>query len=324
MKRLLYCVLFATVLPMFGCFPKPSVEGVHLSGWDYPLLQKTQNLRAGAIAAYDTKDYRKCIAYSQQIFVLKKGKLQDYYRTAKAYATIKNTDSAFVYLNAYLEMRISSGVELEWNWNVKDPNDTGGMSLKDDTVFIYLKNDARWDKITSTLNSSSENFKSKINEELEDELIALGNEDQRVRNDAKVSEKEMDSVDKSNQKKFDTIIKQYGMPGISTVGLQGVLAVFGIVQHYGEKGMDKYLPSIEKLSESGEFPTMLLAYLEDRNNMFKRKPQVYGTQFGPCHLLLWYIITKKSTLYPIAEKEYVDTRRAEAGMGSLKDYLKQK
>ncbi|HKQ06784.1 MAG TPA: DUF6624 domain-containing protein [Blastocatellia bacterium] len=126
-----------------------------------------------------------------------------------------------------------------------------------------------------------------------------------------------DRLDKRNIKKLAKIIEKYGWPARSSVGKEGSLAAFLVVQH-GDLGYQKkYFPLLKEAVNKGEADRDDAALLEDRILMREGKKQIYGTQ------LQFNEGTKKLELWPIEDEEGVDTRRASVGLEPLAEYMKR-
>lgn len=75
-----------------------------------------------------------------------------------------------------------------------------------------------------------------------------------------------------------------------------------------------YYSYLEEAVKRGEFPMSSLALVMDRMLGFDhKKEQVYGTQMLNAG--------GEITVLPIRDPENVDKRRAEIGLGPLKDYI---
>jgi hypothetical protein len=160
------------------------------------------------------------------------------------------------------------------------------------------------------------------NEALSQELVSMAENDQSVR-DALVADgslgnygyhPRMEAVHKSNAARLATIIKQYGWPGISLVGEDGVRAAWLIAQHsIGDPTFMRHCLSLLKQAASNnEVIPWHVAMLEDRIRMYEGKPQIYGTQFQP---------NKNGELepYPIENPESVNERRRAVGLNTIEE-----
>jgi hypothetical protein len=112
------------------------------------------------------------------------------------------------------------------------------------------------------------------------------------------------------------IINERGWVGKSVVGGQANMALWLVIQHGPVEMQEKYLPQLRASVLEGESQGSHLAMLEDRVQMFKGEPQIYGSQIVPDEA------TGKMKVYEILEPEYVNQRRKEVGLGPIEDYVK--
>jgi hypothetical protein len=172
-------------------------------------------------------------------------------------------------------------------------------------------------------------------EALRHELIKMGKEDQKYRQEMmdlmkKLSGpdskrtmkrfeavgKRQDLIDRKNMKRLDEIVQRYGWPTKSMVGAQASGVAFLIVQHGDVSHMKKYFPLVNEAASRNEAEPRDAAMLEDRILMNEGKKQIYGTQLRTDNL------TKELKLWPIENEEEVDARRAAVGLMPMAEYLK--
>jgi hypothetical protein len=168
---------------------------------------------------------------------------------------------------------------------------------------------------------------------LQRELLKMGKEDQRHRNrmmslmkqglkDPKVQKRfieitrAQDTIDLKNMSRLREIIQKHGWPGVGLVGREASSAAFLLLQHAELSDQKTYFPMLKAAAEKYDASIADSSMLEDRILMREAKPQVYGTQLSTNH------ITGKLELWPIAEEESVDSRRAAVGLPPLAQYLK--
>lgn len=156
--------------------------------------------------------------------------------------------------------------------------------------------------------------------ELAAELIALGKQDQAVRPDVNgkldpEAIKRMNEEDARREQRLAAIIDAKGWPGISMVGHEAASSAWLIAQHASPAFLKRCVPLMKAAAEKGEMAPGQLALSVDRDLMNDDKPQIYGSQ------LRWSTGTKPE-LYPIADREHVDERRAAMGLEPLAAYLK--
>ncbi|MDR2284793.1 MAG: GNAT family N-acetyltransferase [Sphingobacterium sp.] len=145
------------------------------------------------------------------------------------------------------------------------------------------------------------------------ELIRMADEDlfarERLMAEGKLSggyHPEMEAVHRTNAARLRQIIKTIGYPSISKVGAKASDDAWLIVQHaIGEP--DFMLDCYEKmLSCRDDLNPANIAYLYDRIQVFKEKPQRYGTQF-----------LEGGIIYPVEDKERLNVERARMNLPAL-------
>jgi hypothetical protein len=161
---------------------------------------------------------------------------------------------------------------------------------------------------------------STLNESLRAELLAMKQEDQRVRIPfgpamTRQQQEEWRQVDARNQTRVEAIISEYGWPGNSLAGKDGSAAAWLLVQHFSPAFQEKCLPLLESAVAKGEATPRNYAYLLDRVRMHEGKAQVYGTQFRT--------INGITAAVPIEDPDHLDERRRAVGLGPWADYEKQ-
>jgi hypothetical protein len=120
-------------------------------------------------------------------------------------------------------------------------------------------------------------------------------------------------IDSSNLIMVEKIIKDYGYPGKSLVGVPSNEAAFYVIQH--SRVIDKYLLFVKQAAEKNELPFRLYAMMLDRSLMNQGKEQVYGTQ--AMGFQVEDAKTRKKEMrmiiWPIQDAAFVNQRRKEAG-----------
>jgi hypothetical protein len=128
--------------------------------------------------------------------------------------------------------------------------------------------------------------------------------------------RKMAAVDKKNRARLAEVVKKYGWPGKSLVGRDGAHAAWLMLQHAdNDRAFQKRCLKLMNEAPKGEVEPADIAYLTDRVLVGDKKKQRYGTQ----------LVGEKGTFKPepIEDEANVDKRRAEMGLGTLKEYLKQ-
>lgn len=165
-----------------------------------------------------------------------------------------------------------------------------------------------------------------VDEDLRRELLARGEEDQRIRRLA-AAQADPDtgllpdglgeqwlSIDDDNTRWLADLAASKGWPGRTLVGDEAAAAAWLLAQHADQDPVQQraFLGFLRGAVTQGEASATHLAYLEDRVRVNAGQPQLYGTQFtgtgetiGPC---------------PIEDLGQLDERRAQAGLEPFADY----
>ncbi|WP_104382404.1 DUF6624 domain-containing protein [Sphingobacterium sp. HMA12] len=147
-----------------------------------------------------------------------------------------------------------------------------------------------------------------VDEKLAKELIQLANADRLLREDlaqksalGKGYHPKMEAVHRANAKRLCEIIDKIGYPGISKVGEEASEAAWLIVQHAVSEPL--FMQNCYQLMtmEKKDINLAHIAYLYDRIQCFKGKPQRFGTQ-----------LTADGGIYPVENKE--DLNKLRLGM----------
>ncbi|MBC5992879.1 hypothetical protein H8S84_08540 [Pontibacter sp. SD6] len=242
-----------------------------------------------------------------------KGSASDHYNAACSWALAGNKNKAF----AHLEQAIAKGYLAVAHW-------------QKDTDLSSLHADKRWPKLVDDLKRSVAAIEAKYNQPLKAQLESIYEKDQQIRREfvaareqhgmesAEVKElgQKMEQIDQENLKQIMPLIETYGWPGKSMVGMHASSAVFLVIQHAPKEVMEKYLPLLREAAAKGEASKNHLAMMEDRVRMNQGLPQLYGSQ------VQMDSDTKQWVLYKVEDEANLDKRRAEMGLGPIKDYLK--
>ena len=123
-------------------------------------------------------------------------------------------------------------------------------------------------------------------------------------------EKEIDpNIDHENLEIVISFLEKCGMPTLEEVNDVQMAGIWAVLQHAPAKYQSQYIPLLEESARKGDLKWSVIALMKDRALMYEGKPQLYGSQI------------RNGELYDLYEPEYVDQRREEIGMGSLKEYL---
>lgn len=158
-------------------------------------------------------------------------------------------------------------------------------------------------------------------DELRAELIAMAEEDLRVRGellaDGTLNDgyaPRMEAVHRRNAARLEDIVAAHGWPGRALVGDVASRAAWLVLQHaIGNPSLQRRgLEWLRAAAERDDVPEIEVAMLEDRIRVYEGKPQRYGTQFD-------FDRTGRITPYPIEDEAGVDGRRARLGLPSMGD-----
>jgi hypothetical protein len=236
------------------------------------------------------------------------------YNLACTYSIVKNSDSAFKYLNLALVKDSSSQV-------LTDPD------------FYNLVGDKRWSMIeemqASKLRHKASRHKS-ASLSLAMRLWRIQMLDQALYSEIDITNKKYgnksrqsdslwkikERINESNLVVIRKLLDTEGWPRKSEAG-SAASAVFLVIQHSNDKTQKRYLSLLEKAFKAGEADWQDYALMKDRVLVSEKKPQLYGSQ------LTYDEKTQKYKLYPTADPKNVDKRRAKFGMMPLNIYVKQ-
>src|SRR3954471_1692107 len=159
-----------------------------------------------------------------------------------------------------------------------------------------------------------------VNELLRRELVAMREEDLRVRGELEAAGElggpyvpRMEAVHVRNAARLRELIAQYGWPAEDVAGEDGAKAAWFIVQHaVGEPEFQrKVLVLLLENAASGRIPAWHAALLEDRIALHEGRPQRFGSQ--------WVDSPEDGRIRPwqLADPEHVNELRASVGLPPL-------
>jgi hypothetical protein len=261
---------------------------------------------AEAQAAYDGKQWATCADLYLALAEREQGKRKELslYNGACCHALAGKPDLAF----ATLERAVEAGMrDLE--------------HVAKDTDLASLHSDARWPKLIAAIEQRVAAWEKSLGApELRRELLAMVAEDQAARTawiakrDDKALGEKVAEVDRRTTARMKEIVARHGWPGTPLVGDDGEHAAWLLVQHAdADLAFQKQcLTLIEPLVARGEAGATSHAYLYDRVAVAEKRPQRFGTQFGP-----------DGEPLPIEDEANVDARREAIGLSSMAEYRKQ-
>lgn len=122
----------------------------------------------------------------------------------------------------------------------------------------------------------------------------------------------MQEIDRDNSAWMKTLVERHGWPTISRVGKQASGEAWLLVQHAEVEFQEQCLPLLRAAVEAQDADPKNLAYLEDRVNMYRGRPQRYGTQFKSG--------ANGLEVHTLEDPARVDEWRAAIGLGPLAEY----
>lgn len=277
--------------------------------------EKYAELTKEAFELYQAKEYLMAgKKYSDAFITLNnQGSMADRYNAACAWAQAKEIDSSFVQLYKIVQKGKYKNLK----------------KIKKDNNLRNLHSDLRWKEVIQIVTENKFQAEKDLDEALIRKLDKILKEDQKHRlqfdkiekkhgrNSKKVKEQlklihEKDSINLIEVKK---ILDSRGWLGQETIGKEGSVTLFLVIQHSDLETQLKYLPMLREAVKKGNAYPSDLAFLEDRVAVSQGKKQIYGSQIG----------TDTSTgeyyLYPLIDPANVDERRSEVGLKPLAEYL---
>lgn len=208
-------------------------------------------------------------------------------------------------------------------------NNTKWMSK--DSDLKGLRETSQWNNILELVQANQDEYEKNFDKPLKEKLEKIYVKDQTLRllyNEALEKfgrgSEEMDFFwetvarqDSINEKEVIEIIETRGWVGASEVGERANMVIWLVIQHAPVEIEERYLPLLRESVLKGESKGRHLAMLEDRINMYKGLPQVYGSQ------ITTDTETGKYVLYKLIDPEYVNQRRKEIGLGPIEEYVKE-
>jgi len=119
-----------------------------------------------------------------------------------------------------------------------------------------------------------------------------------------------------NEKRIVDILDKHGWSGPEVIGERGGMILSNVLQHASEEVRIKYLPMQKKAVIEKKLEPRYLVRAEDRLATDRGDLQIYGGQ------MKFYPETKSFNVWPVYDPENIDKRRAEIGLGPIKEYLK--
>ena len=243
-----------------------------------------------------------------------KGRPDDRYSAARAWALAGVADSAFFQLNRLVDKS-----------NFRDE-----AKLLAEADFEGLKTDFRWMRLLTQIQMRKDKAAALRNDPLVLELEEIHRLDQwyRIKRDSVVSAhggtktagyqaffKDWVRQDSLNILRISEILGQRGWLGPDDVGDYASKAFYLVIQHADLPVQERYFPLMKKAVADGKASAADLAYLEDRILMRQGKPQRYGSQVRSDK------VTGEWILHEVEDPANLDKRRASVGLSPIAEYL---
>lgn len=274
------------------------------------------NLIHKADSLYDIHDYKKSAFMYSSAFKANDWKAlpSDRYNAACTWALANYPDSAFF----NLERIAKKSAYNNYDHIIKDKD------------LNSLHNDKRWNPILELVKLNKEKSEEILNKPLVAQLDSIHELDQKYRIEFQaLNEKtelkskkgnliwqSMRQADSTNLIKVKTILDNYGWLGTDIIGQQGNNTLFLVIQHADLKTQEHYLPMLQDAVKKGNASSSGLAMLEDRIEIRNNRKQIYGSQIGRDPVSNNYFVS------PLIDPDNVDKRRAEVGLGTISEYVK--
>lgn len=261
---------------------------------------------------YDNMEYDKSVSKYKEAFEISDKKGSDLYNAGCSASLAGDKKLAFKWLN----------LALENGW-------TNINHLKNDTDLTVLHDSKEWNELAVSMQKKLEAIEANYDKPLRAKLIAIFDDDQRIRrqyisaqNEFGHQSKEVDSLgrimmfkDSINLIKVSEILDKDGWVGADQIGGQANHTLFLVIQHADLETQQKYLPMMRDAVKNNNASASALALLEDRVSLGEGKRQIYGSQIGTDN------DTHMNYVLPLEDPKNVDIRRAEVGLGPLADYV---
>ena len=260
---------------------------------------------------YNAGEYRKSIEYNLTKLD-STGQIERVkgYLLAQSYALLEIEDSAFYYLNYYID--------------TVNPSDYRSVYVDIDFELLR-KNQSEWNKILHRIEQLYlEELDSTMNKEIAVKLFRMGIEDQKYkgfgavscrRGEGVISVQESVYMHFRQKKELKKIIRKYGFPTPSKVGHTASSSAFFVLQHSTIE--NKYYYMVKKAYQKGDFSPELYALLTDRWLRQQGKLQIYGTQIRLDKTKdIW-------VLAPVEDFKNINQRRSKLGLPSIEEYVEK-
>lgn len=155
--------------------------------------------------------------------------------------------------------------------------------VKSDSI-LSVQFNKKSDSYQKQYSKKREEFLSKINYDLREDVIKMKFNDQlfRKNNGYQKNKNLQDSLDLVNQNKLLLIFEKYGFPNEKTIGSYDIdnsdVSITAILLHTKDSiRVNFFLPEILKFVKKGEADPLIYASLMDQYMLYNGEPQIYGS-----------------------------------------------
>lgn len=271
-----------------------------------------------AWSLYESKDFKQSAEKYKAAFDQFDGKAyeNDRYNAACSYALAGDIENSFYHL-----LYLAETPKIKYR-NLSH--------ISTDTDLISLHSDDRWSKLIEIVKANKQEYEKNLDKPLVAKLDTIYQLDQSYRRqigeiegeygrdseEMKAHWKLIQETDSINLIKIKKILDERGWLSSKVIGGQGNSTLFLVIQHSDLETQLKYLPMMREAVKTGNASASSLALLEDRVSLRQGKRQIYGSQIGRD------LETGEYYVSPLIEPEKVNERRAEVGLGTIEDYIK--
>lgn len=271
-----------------------------------------------ADSLYAAKEYKASAAEYKKAFDALDGKAyaRDRYNAACTYALAGNAERAFYHLFYSAESQKTK--YSNYNHLLTDPD------------LVSLHSEEKWKELLVLVKANKDEAEKDLDKELVAILDTVYREDQKYRmqlssieekygrdsKELKDHWKLISDKDSVNLLRVKKILDERGWLGPNVIGGQGNSTLFLVIQHSDLETQEKYLPMMREAVKNKNAHASSLALLEDRIALRKGDKQIYGSQIGRDQESGEYYVL------PLIDPDNVNKRRAEVGLGTIENYIK--